>query len=164
MPIVDALTRIAEPWATWYADSKWLMNTVLFSHVAGFVVAGGLAIASDRALLRAPSDDPPLRALRLTDLDRVHRPVLLGLAVSIVSGLLLFLADVETFALAPVFWTKMAFLGLLLVNGTRLRSLARRLAGGDGSEAAWPALRRAAAASTLLWLVAILTGVMLVNL
>ncbi|HQR18763.1 MAG TPA: hypothetical protein PK948_10345 [Gemmatimonadales bacterium] len=164
MSLVETLSRLAEPWATAYADSKWIMNTVLFSHVAGFVVAGGFALASDRSLLRAAQAAAEVRAVRLADLEGVHRPVLIGLAVALLSGILLFLADVETFALAPVFWIKMAFLVLLLVNGARVRALGRRLAGGTAPDSAWASLQRAAVASTGLWLVAVLTGVMLVNL
>ena len=58
----------------------------------------------------------------------------------------------------------MGFLALLLVNGSGLRKSAQRLGTGDAPDRDWQALRRSAASSTLLWLVAVLTGVMLVNL
>ena len=164
MTIVETLSRIAEPWARAYGDSKLLMNGVMFGHVGGFLVAGGLAIAADRVVIRAARANADVRRVHLSEFHAVHAPVLIGLAVTFATGLLLFLADVETFATAPVFWIKMGFLALLLVNGSGLRKSAHRLGTGEAPDRDWQALRRSAAASTLLWLVAVLTGVMLVNL
>ena len=44
MTLVESLAHFAEPWATAYADSKLLMNGVMFRHVGGFLLAGGLAL------------------------------------------------------------------------------------------------------------------------
>jgi len=162
--IVETLARLAAPWADAYGDSKWLMNAVTFGHVAAFLLAGGFALASDRAVLHAAGEPAELQARRIADLASVHRPVLVGLALAALTGMLLFLSDVETFAVAPVFWVKMAFLVLLLVNGSRLRAQGRRLSADGGDERAWRTLRRLARWSSILWLVAVLTGVMLVNL
>ena len=164
MTIVETLVRLAEPWASAYGDSKLLMNGVMFGHVGGFLVAGGLAIAADRAVIRATRASADARRVHLSEFHDVHAPVLIGLAVTFATGLLLFLADVETFATAPVFWIKMGFLALLLANGSGLRKAAHRLDTGEAADRDWQALRRSAAASTLLWFVAVLTGVMLVNL
>jgi hypothetical protein len=164
MTLVEILAHIAEPWATAYDNSKLLMNGVMFGHVGGFLIAGGLAIAADRVVIRATNASADARRVHLGEFHAVHGPVLMGLAVTFATGLLLFLADVETFATAPVFWIKMGFLALLLVNGSGLRKSAHRLGAGEASDGDWQALRRSAAASTLLWLVAVLTGVMLVNL
>jgi len=164
MSIIESLAHLAEPWANAYDNSKLLMNGVTFSHVGGFLVAGGLAIAADRSVFRAGSADAAVRRVHLAELNAIHTPVLIGLAVSFASGFLLFLADVQTFATAPVFWIKMGFLLLLLGNGAALRKAAHRLANAEVTERSWQALRRSAAASTLLWLVAVLAGVMLVNL
>ena len=164
MTIVEALAHFAEPWASAYGNSKLLMNGVMFGHVGGFLIAGGLAIAADRAVIRATSAGPDARRVHLSEFHAVHAPVLVGLAVTFATGLLLFLADVETFATAPVFWIKMGFLALLLLTGSGLRKAAHRLDAGEAPDREWQALRRSAAASTLLWLVAVLTGVMLVNL
>ena len=164
MTLVESIAHFAEPWATAYGDSKLLMNGVMFSHIGGFLLAGGLALAADRTVFRAIGADADARRVHLAELNAVHTPVLIGLAVAFLSGILLFLADVETFATAPVFWIKMGFLALLLGNGAALRKTGHRLATEEVSERAWQALRRSAAASSLLWLVAVLTGVMLVNL
>jgi len=164
MTLVESLAHLAEPWATAYGDSKLLMNGVMFSHVGGFLLAGGLALSADRTVFRAIGADVDTRRVHLAELNAVHMPVLVGLGVAILSGVLLFLADVPTYATAPVFWVKMGFLVLLLGNGAALRKAGHRLAEGDIPTGAWKALRRSAAASSLLWLVAVLTGVMLVNL
>ena len=164
MTFVESLTHLAEPWATAYDNSKLLMNGVMFSHIGGFLVAGGLALAADRSVFRASTADASVRRVHVAELNAVHAPVLIGLIVAFASGLLLFLADVSTFATSPVFWIKMGFLALLLGNGAALRKLGHRLATEDVSDRAWQALRRSAAASSLLWFVAVLTGVMLVNL
>jgi hypothetical protein len=164
MSVVESIAHFAKPWATAYADSKLLMDAVTFFHVGGFLLAGGLALSADRAVFRARKADEATRRVQLAELNAVHAPVLVGLAVAFVSGLLLFLSDVNTFATAPVFWVKMGFLVLLLGNGAVLSRAGHRLAQGDPGGGNWNVLRRSAAASSALWLVAVLTGVMLVNL
>ena len=164
MSLVESLTHLAEPWATLYDNSTLLMNGVMFSHIGGFLVAGGLALAADRSVFRASKADASVRRVHVAELNAIHTPVVVGLGLSFVSGFLLFFADVSTFATAPVFWIKMGFLAALLLNGAALRRTGHQLAAGDMTERAWQALRRSAAASSLLWLVAVLTGVMLVNL
>jgi len=158
------MAHFAKPWADAYANSKLLMDSVTFFHVVGFLVAGGLALSADRAVFRAARADEVTRRVQLSELNAVHTPVLLGLAVAFVTGGLLFLSDVETFATSPVFWIKMGFLVLLLGNGAVLSRAGHRAAGGDAGGENWTLLRRTAAASSALWLVAVLTGVMLVNL
>src|SRR5512147_1671286 len=113
MSVVETLTQFAKPWASAYADSKVLMDSVTFLHVAGFLVAGGLALSADRAVFRAARADEATRRVHVAELNAVHLPVLAGLAVACLTGILLFLADVETFATSPVFWVKMGFLVLL---------------------------------------------------
>ena len=164
MTLVETLTQFAKPWASAYSDSKLLMNSVTFLHVAGFLVAGGLALSADRAVFRAARADDATRRVHVSELNAVHTPVLAGLAVAFVTGILLFLSDVATFATAPVFWVKMGFLVLLLGNGAVLSRAGNRLANGEEGARNWQVLRRSAAASSALWLVAVLTGVMLVNL
>jgi len=158
------MAHLAKPWADAYANSKLLMDSVTFLHVAGFLVAGGLALSSDRAVFRATRADEVTRRVQVSELNAVHAPVLLGLAVACLTGVLLFLSDVETFATSPVFWIKMGFLVLLLGNGALLSRAGHRAAAGGAGEGNWKVLRRTAAASSALWLVAVLTGVMLVNL
>ena len=76
-------------------------------------------------------DDAGTRALRLAALKGIHRVVLAGLVVIIVSGVLLFGADVDTFLYSKVFWLKMGLMLLLMANGAVLVRAERRVERGD---------------------------------
>ena len=93
----SALARLAEPWNSLYSDSKAVSSAVLFLHLVPLLLAGGAAITADRATIRAARGTPDDRARQLRDLARVHAVVLVGLALSFVSGVLLFLSDVDAF-------------------------------------------------------------------
>ena len=51
--VTTGLARLAEPWAHVYADSKTVATIVTFGHIASLLMAGGLAVTTDRATLRA---------------------------------------------------------------------------------------------------------------
>jgi hypothetical protein len=160
----SALARVFEPWAHVYADSKIVATVVTFGHVASLLMAGGLAVATDRATLRALRLAAAERGRHLDDLAGVHRLVVGGLALSVITGVLLFASDVETFIGSPIFWLKMAMICVLLGNGyvmTRAENALR----ADAAEAspAWASLRRAALLSVALWYAITLAGVALVN-
>lgn len=109
----------------------------------------------------------PARARLLEELSAAHRPVLAGLAVTAVSGLLLLAADLETYLASPVYWVKMGLVVLLLANGALLARTERALAmpelDAGAAAASWRRLRRSAHASRLLWLLILFAGVALVN-
>jgi uncharacterized membrane protein len=159
-----ALTRMLEPWAHLYADSKIVAMLVTFGHVASLLMAGGLAVATDRATLRALRLAASERGRHLDELAGVHRLVVGGLALSVVTGVLLFASDVETFVGSWIFWAKMALVIVLLVNGY-LMTRAERAVRGDsaGSSPSWAHLRRTALVSVGLWYVITLAGVALAN-
>lgn len=160
-----ALTRALEPWAHLYADSKIVAMVVTFGHIASLLMAGGLAIATDRSTLRALRLAASERGRHLDELAGVHRLVVGGLALSVVTGLLLFASDVETFIGSWIFWAKMALVIVLLVNGY-LMTRAERAVRGDsaGSSPSWAHLRRTALVSVGLWYVITLAGVALANI
>lgn len=162
--VLNGLTSLADPWASFYSDHAVVRTGVTYLHIAGLLVSGGVAVASDRAILRTGAAVPDHRAIRLRDLQTAHRPVLLGLSVVAVSGLLLLLADLETYLTSWVYWTKMVLVGLLLLNGLLLLRAERALERDPEVEGGWPRLRRRAAASVALWLVITLFGTALVNL
>jgi len=162
--VTSGLARLAEPWAHLYADSKMLATIVTFGHVASLLMAGGLAVATDRATLRALRLAAAERGRHLEELAGVHRLVVGGLALSVITGVLLFASDVETFVGSWIFWLKMALICVLLVNGyvmTRAEGALR----DDADEAApsWAHLRRSALVSVGLWYAITLAGVALVN-
>ena len=165
--LLDRVIALADPWKERYSDSKVLETLVVFVHVAGLVIGGGLALATDRATLRAGRHEWPERRRHLLDLAGTHRVVLGSLAAVFVSGALLFFSDVETFATSWVFWVKMGLVALLLINGLVMTSAERALgAVGDAGvppETQWGRLRTVALTSGVLWLATTLAGVALTN-
>lgn len=101
---------------------------VEFLHIGGLLLAGGLAIAADRSTMRALRLPVSERALSMLELAAVHRWVLTGLTVIVVSGLALLTADIETFFGSWIFWTKMGLVILLLTNGFMMTRIERMLA------------------------------------
>jgi len=162
--VTTGLARLFEPWAHLYADSKTVATVVTFGHIASLLMAGGLAVATDRATLRALRLAAAERGRHLEELAGDHRLVVGGLALSVITGALLFASDVETFVGSWIFWLKMALICVLLANGyvmTRAEGALR----ADANEAApaWVRLRRSALVSVALWYVITLAGVALVN-
>lgn len=131
--------------------------------LVAWVGAGGLAIASDRAILRSSGGQVARRQVRLEDLADTHRPVLIALSLVFASGLLFFLADLDTFLTSWVFWLKMGLVAMLMANGLLLLRAERAVARDPNSAASWRGLRRRAATSLLLWLAITLAGTTLVN-
>lgn len=157
--MTEWLASVAQPWADWYGASTPVQTLVLFLHLGGLLVAGGVAFASDRAVLRAWRAGPERQRHVLVELGDAHRVVLGGLAVVIASGLLMLLADLESLLGSWVFWAKMAGFVVLLVNGLVLRS--RESAARTQESAEWRPLRTAAVRSAGLWLMVLLLGSLL---
>jgi uncharacterized membrane protein len=163
MATPSTLVQLFEPWAQFYADSKLVATLVVFGHIASMLFAGGLAITLDRATLRAVrATDTRMR--HLADLAAAHRIVISGLTFSVITGLLLFASDVETYFVSWVFWTKMGLIVSLLANGwnmTRVEAFLRT-APAD-SEPGWAKMRISAIVSLVLWFAIAFAGVALVN-
>jgi Predicted membrane protein (DUF2214) len=168
IPDVGQIDAFVEPWRRLYAHSPLLSTLILFGHLGGLFAAGGLTVAADRATLRLDPSDALDRRRHLSDLARLQRPVWLAFLVALVSGALLFLADVEAFAGSPIFWTKMALVMLLVVNAgfsARLDSALRREEDPQGAlprandhAPRWRRRRAGAAASVVLWFGLVLVG------
>jgi hypothetical protein len=159
----SALARVAEPWNSLYSDSKAVASAVLVLHLVPLLLAGGAAITADRATLRAARGTAEDRSRHLRDLARVHAVVLGGLALSFVSGVLLFLSDVDEFLGSPVFWVKLALVGLLLLNGFMMTRTEKALGAGGEETAHWARLRTISVLSLILWTTTTLVGVVLTN-
>lgn len=164
MAAPESLVRAFEPWAAMYGDSNILPTLVVFGHIAALVFAGGLAVTLDRATLRAARGSVEDRTRQVGELAAAHRIVITGLALSAVTGVLLFAADVETYFVAPAFWTKMALVATLLVNGYLMSRAEQRAGTSESSAGAWRSLRRSAIASMTLWFATAFVGVVLVNI
>lgn len=168
--LIQTVATAAKPWAALYSDYTAVSSAVTFLHLAGLLFAGGLAIATDRATLRALRGTDDDRSRVLTDLGNSHRWVIGGLSVIFASGILLALSDVKTFAYSPTYWIKMSLVVLLLSNGVLLQRTERKLREGNllAQSAAprqklWSRLRFTAAASMTLWTAIVLAGVILVE-
>ena len=158
MTAPQSLIDLARPWATLYGDSRPVSVAVTYLHFGGLLLAGGSAVAVDRDTLRADRHDPEARGRALHAIRDVHRWVLAGLTLTLVSGVLLFASDIETYWGAAVFWVKMALVALLLANGAWLRATERRTAPADVR--GWARLRMSAGASLFLWCAILLFSVL----
>lgn len=159
-----ALVKLFEPWTNYYNDSKLIETLVLFGHVGGLLVAGGIAVATDRSTLRAASWSEHDRRHHLDERAVLHRTVIAGLVASFVSGLLLLTADLETFWASWIFWVKMVFVAMLLANGAWMHAVENKLrVDSSPTSPHWGSLRSTAVASMTLWVTITLAGVALLN-
>ena len=157
--LVASVTGLLAPWASLYGDSKLVATGVSFAHIGGLLLGGGCAVAGDRMSLRFRSIDPICQHTHLDELAALHRPVVIGLSVTLASGLLLLAADLETYLSSPVFWAKMVVIGVLLLNGIQLQRAEQALRKDPTRpEYRWWKLRRAALLSLLLWFSATVFG------
>lgn len=164
MTILAHLIHLTDPWAAFYASTPLLQTATTFTHFGGFLLGGGFAIAADGATIRAAHRRETRRRRQLAYIHGVHRVVLAGLALTLVSGMLMFAADVETFATSAIFWIKMGLVVLLLANGGVMALTESALrAGTTVADASWRRMRRAAVCSFALWFAAVLAGTLLVN-
>lgn len=165
MSAPELLVKLVQPWSDLYGDSKVLPTVIVFLHIAALVFAGGYAVTLDRFTLRAFRGSAELRARQLDELAISHRLVVAGLALSAITGVLLFTADLETYWTSAIWWTKATLIVLLLLNGYGITRLEARVRAGTGDmEHAWRGLRRTAMASVTLWFAIALAGVALVNI
>jgi hypothetical protein len=166
---IHALARPFESWNALYSHSTVLSTTVTTLHVGAMFLGGGLAIAADRTTLRVTAGHPDERAHQLAELSDIHRPVMIAIVVLFVTGIAMTLADLENFLTSPVFWIKITFVTLLLVNGALLQrseSTLRRTSHDDVSAVTptrWRRLRRFSVLSVTLWIATFLAGSILTN-
>jgi hypothetical protein len=164
MSISMHLIRLTEPWAQLYSAMPSVQTATTFAHFGGFLLGGGFAIAADGATIRAARRGHQKRRRQLASIHGVHRLVVVGLALTLASGLAMFAADIETLATSTIFWMKIALVAMLLANGGAMASIESALrAGTVEPEAGWDRLRRAAVRSLALWFAAVLAGTLLVN-
>jgi len=146
-----------DAWKELYSNSAVWRSAVLFAHIAGILIGGGCAVATDRlTLLSTPNDAHQLRIV-----GGVHRLVVVAIACIAASGLLMLAADLDTFLVSKVFWTKMLLVVFLLINGLRL--LRAEHAAKNGEPSGWGRLRGASITSLVLWVLIALLGSVLPN-
>ncbi len=161
MGILHAAAGVVAPWASLYQKSTPIQTAVTFVHFAGLITAAGFAVATDRLTLRAFHAGPDRHTRHLDDLKSVHRPVLIGLSVTALSGLLMLAADLEILASSWIFWIKIGFLILLLGNGLAMTRTEAALRAATAPPRGWQNLRRSALASIALWFAVLFMGTLL---
>jgi hypothetical protein len=158
------LVQAFAPWNDYYGHSAAVETIVQFLHVGGLLFAGGLAIAADRGSLRAIRVAAASRTTHLEELAAVHRWVVTGLAVVVVSGFLQLAADIEAFFGSWVYWVKMLLVILLLANGWWMTRIEHQLRADPSEDSpVWGRLHRVAVTSLVLWFTVTLAGIALVN-
>lgn len=159
---MQAVASALQPWSDLYNGSAAVSDVITFAHLAGILVAGGFAVATDRAVLRAARAETDRRYV-LRELHHVHRPVILGLILVTITGVAMLLSDVRTYLPSLVFWVKMGLILLLLLNGWVLERVGRRLLDSPWEGAGWRRLRNASLRSGSLWVLTLLFGVLLTS-
>ncbi|MDQ2668276.1 MAG: hypothetical protein M3Z05_20085 [Gemmatimonadota bacterium] len=159
--LAASIATFAEPWNKVFSHSKVVSAGTLFFHLVPLITAGGVAFAADIATLRAFRAGAAERSRQVAALAATHRWVVLGLAVSFISGILLFLSDVETFLGSIYIWIKLGFVALLLINGFVLLRIETALARNAVDDEQWNRLRRVSMLSAFLWIATTLAGVVL---
>ncbi len=156
------MADLLQTWGSFYANHAAIRTLVAFVHVGALIAGGGLAVTTDRALLKAvPSDELSRRTL-LETLQSTHAFVVGSLVLITVSGFLLFASDFDTFLYSRFFWIKIGLVAALVINGVVLWGAERRALSGD--RRAWRTLRVSATASIALWFLTTLGGVALPNI
>ena len=161
MPAPEFLIHASEGWSRFYSDSKMVSTGVMYVHLAGLLLGGGAAVAADRETLKAAGEADPVRADHLVFLGTVHAIALTGLAMLAVSGVLMLLADLETFWDTRVFWIKMSLVALLLANGAVMQQAERRARTLPAT--AWRQLKLTSVVSLVLWFAVLLAGTILAS-
>ena len=167
MSLLKTLEHLLAPWQSAYSDSKVISTFVVGAHVLAMFIGGGFAIAADRKTLQALRADAVERTRQLFELHQIHRPVLVSMAVMLVTGVMLAASDVKTFATAPMFWIKIALVVSLIVNGGVLTKTEESLRNGgmvaDVAQRRWGRLRTVSWMSLVLWSATLIVGVILQN-
>ena len=160
----EALVKLFEPWNKFYNDSKFTETVVMFAHTGGLLVAGGIAIATDRGTLRSDKWTDADRRHHLDELAVLHRTVVAGLTIIVLSGLAMLTSDLETFWGSWIYWVKMTLVVLLLANGAQMLVIEKKLR-EDSTPGSphWKRLRTSSIASIALWLSVTLAGFALLN-
>ena len=131
------------------SPSIWAYPAVLTLHTLGLgVLVGGNAVLDLRLLGWG-------RAIPLAPLQKLFPLMWIGFWVNAISGVALFVGDATTKGTTWVFMTK---LGIIAVGVVLLLTMRRTVYGRGDAPIETPTSRALAAASLVLWFLAIVTG------
>jgi hypothetical protein len=162
MMMTTALRDLAATWGSFYANHAAMRTAIAFAHVGGLVAAGGASMMADREILSRRRRREQGGSVALRTVQKTHGIVVAGLAIVIASGVLLFAADVATYAPSKLFWIKMAMVAALMINGAILVRVDRGVAEPD--ERTRRLMRWTAGLSLALWFLTTLAGAGLPNI
>lgn len=163
--LVDQLVAATAPWAELYGNNPVLQNAVAFGHLGGMVLSGGLALATDRFVVSKRRVTIEERRRHLAAAPAIHGWVILGLGLTMVSGMLMLAADLEYLIAARAFWIKMGLVALLLTNGFLIKRQENILNKTHPKISRhWRRLRHLSAMSLTLWFAVVLAGVTMGNI
>lgn len=136
--------------ATWVRDSPslWAYPSVVFFHTVGLALLVGLNVAIDLRLLGCA------RRIPIAPLERLYGPMWAGFWINAVTGVALLLAHATTRAVDPLFYFKMGFIAVAVVDLVVMRRVIFR-GPAVGAGRVPPFGRVLAATSILAWLGAI---------
>ena len=157
-----ALRDLATTWGSFYANHAAMRTAIAFGHVGGLVAAGGASMVADREILSSYKRREQRSSALMSAVRKTHRVVLAGLAIVIVSGVLLFAADLDTYLVSRLFWIKMALIVALMINGAVLKR-AEHVASSN-LDHSWEILKWTATASLALWSLTTFIGTALPNI
>ena len=163
---LQGVEHLLDPWKQAYSDSTVLSTSVVALHLLGMLFGGGLAIAADRTTLMLRGESAEQRNQHLIDLNQLHRPVLIAIALQFATGIAMLASDLKTFVASPFLWIKLGFVALLLINGVlleRTESALRNAFDGERDAGLWGRLRFNAITSLILWSATLVAGITLTN-
>jgi hypothetical protein len=131
------------------STSVWAYPTVFFLHTLGLVFTAGACIVVDARLLGAA------RRLPVAAFARYFRAIWIGVAVTLLSGVVMLGSDVAAKVTNRLFPLKMAFVLAAIVLTAMLR---KRVASAGVESNLSPSTRALAAASLVSWIGAIASG------
>jgi hypothetical protein len=161
--LIRDLAAFTAPWRSLFNHSAPVEMSVVGVHVLAMLVAGGLAIAHDRSTLRAGGWTAAIQAHHFAELRAVHRTVVFGLAICMLSGFALFASDVTTYAVSVPFWLKITLIAALLGNALIMTATegTLRVDSGGGAAQAWTRMRASSIVSAALWGAIVLVSIVL---
>jgi hypothetical protein len=125
------------------SSSLWAYPTILFLHTVGLGFLVGLNAAIDLRILGVARKAP------LAPMEKFYRVMWTAFWINALSGTALLIADATTKLTNPVFYIKMSFVTLAVINMVMLRRLVFRRLAIDGS--AVGGLGRALAITSLMF-------------